>query len=419
MTNPLPWAVRGEPWAHAPGHRDWLHDRAARILEFYRVAQNPAGGFHDLDVTRRPLPTGWPPAAEPQTTLFQTTRMVHSYGIGHLWGFPGSAALVDHGMEHLWGVHRDQRHGGYFWANGTAGPINDTKQIYGHAFVLLAASTAQRAGHPDASRLLDDVASVIDERFWEVGPGAAAEEFSVDWGTKEDYRGANGNMHLVEALLAAHEATGDAEFLHRARQVSERIIVASAQPNDWRIPEHFHADWSIDHSYHRDVFRPYGSTIGHWLEWSRLLLQLWVAEGRREDWQRDAAVRLFDQAQAEGWEPERGGYYFTVGWNGEPIDRDRYWWPCTEGIAAAHWMRELIGGDRYEQVYRRVWSWSHEHLLLDDGPWRHQLDDSLSPVQNPWYGVPDIYHSIQATLLPTVPATGSLVAGLAARGAPT
>lgn len=411
------WKVNGPRWASTPGHQAWLSDHARRLLDFYAAAHNEAGGFFDLDADRRPLPTGWPPATAPQTTLFQTTRMVHVYSIGHLWGHPRSARMVDHGLRHLWDVHRDTRHGGYFWANGEAGPMNDSKQLYGHAFVLLAASTAKLAGHPDAERVLTDVSTVIDERFWEPGPGAAAEEFNADWSGGSDYRGGNGNMHFVESLLAAHEATGDSVYLDRALAVADRIIAMSTAANDWRIPEHYRADWSIDLDYGRDVFRPYGSTIGHWMEWSRLLLQLWVARGRRDSWLRDAAARLFGKAMSEGWDAERGGLYFTVGWDGRPVDRDRYWWPCTEGIAAAYWLGEHEGGgdlaDFYESAYRQLWTWAADQLILPEGPWLHQLDDQLTPISNPWFGVPDVYHSLQATLIPTVPAESSVAAALA------
>ena len=40
------------------------------------------------------------------------------------------------------------------------------KQAYGHAFVLLAASAAKRASHPEADRLLADITNVIKTKFW-------------------------------------------------------------------------------------------------------------------------------------------------------------------------------------------------------------------------------------------------------------
>ena len=70
-------------------------------------------------------------------------------------------------MNFLWNGHRDPVNGGYFWSVGEGHPIDDRKQAYGHAFVLLAASSAKTVGHPDADRLLADVSEVIATRFWD------------------------------------------------------------------------------------------------------------------------------------------------------------------------------------------------------------------------------------------------------------
>ena len=66
--------------------------------------------------------------------------------------------IVDHGMHYLWNTHRDADKGGYFWAvddNGAAD--NGRKQAYGHAFALLAASSASLVGHPLADTMIADV----------------------------------------------------------------------------------------------------------------------------------------------------------------------------------------------------------------------------------------------------------------------
>lgn len=408
-------ASPGGRWVDRPLHRHWLREQALGLLDFYSTASiNPRGGFFDLDETGVPLPTGWPPATKPTRNLFQTTRMVHCYALGHLLGYPGAWRVVEHGMEFLWHGHRDRDHGGYRWSDAHDGPYDDNKQLYGHAFVLLAAASAKIAGHPDADRLLHDVTQVLEERFWEDPPGAGREEFRADWTPIPGYRGQNGNMHLTEALMAAADATGQTAYLDKARGIAELIIGRSAADNGWRIPEHYHEDWSVDADYGTDVFRPYGATVGHSLEWSRLLVQLWASTGRGEDWMPDAARNLFATATTEGWAEPGGGFYFTVDWSGAPHDRDRYWWPATEGIGAAHALAVLDPSGPYEGWYRRIWGWCQEHLIDTElGSWHHQLDDELRVVCDPWYGKPDLYHSLQATLVPLLPTDRSLAAGLA------
>jgi mannose/cellobiose epimerase-like protein (N-acyl-D-glucosamine 2-epimerase family) len=94
--------------------------------------------------------------------VHETSRLVHSFAIAHLLGLPGADCIVDHGMAFLWERMRDGQHGGYFWAVDDEKPTDPTKQAYGHAFVLLAASSAMCVGHPDALRLIEDVTQVIE-----------------------------------------------------------------------------------------------------------------------------------------------------------------------------------------------------------------------------------------------------------------
>lgn len=408
----------GRKWMTQTSHRNWLVNQADNLIDFYQAGcRNPRGGFFDLDEYANPLPTGWPPAREPSRTLFATVRMVHCFSLAHLMGRPGADAIIDHGMDFLWNGHRDRKHGGYHWGTGYNGPTDSTKQAYGHAFVLLAASSAKVVGHPDADRLLDDAFSVLMEKFWEPEHGAIAEEFHEDWRPIGTYRGQNSNMHLVEALMSAFEATGKQQFLDMALGIADLLIARITAANDWRLPEHFDQDWVMDANYHRDVFRPYGTTVGHWLEWSRLLLQLWELDGRKKAWHPDAAKKLFKKATVEGWDHEKGGFYFTLDWQGKPRDRDRYWWPCAEGIGAAAFLNQIDGDPFYEEWYRRIWNWTDTNLIdHQNGGWNHQLNDDLEPITDPWYGKPDMYHAFQSCLIPLLPTTGSPSHGLIHRG---
>ncbi len=99
-------------------------------------------------------------------------------------------------------------------------------------------------------------------------------------------------MHLTEALMAAFEATGERSYLDKAESIATLILGRNAAAADWRVPEHYRADWSVDADYRgSDMFRPYGYTPGHALEWARLALQLWALGGRKLEWLPDAARR--------------------------------------------------------------------------------------------------------------------------------
>lgn len=402
-------------WTDKQLHREWLWGQAEGLWDFFQKGfVDPSGGFFDLSPEGRPLD-----AAAQVHPIHISARAVHCFAIGQLLGRPGSAAVVDHGMEMLWRQHRDPQNGGYVWSVRGGQPVDSAKQGYGHAFVLLAASSAKLVGHPLADPMLADITQVLQSRFWEEGPGAIAEEFTADWQPLEGgtYRGQNSNMHLTEALMAAFEATGEAEYLAKAKRIAERIIGQSARACDWRVAEHFRADWTLDRDYYHpnEMFRPAGTTPGHAMEWARLILQLWVLDGRREAWMVEAAEGLFSQAMALGWDQARGGLFYTLDWENVPAKRMKLWWPLCEAVAAAHWLNEVAPRPDWEAAYRQVWDVIATHFVdRQNGGWHEERTEALAPSFEIFPGKGDIYHALQACLIPLFPATGSITQAIRA-----
>lgn len=397
------------PWSTQPYHRAWLTAQAGSLFDSFQAAFNPQGGFFDLDTAGAPMRDA---AGSSVRGLHATARMVYCYAIGHLLGHPGSSAIVDHGMAYLWSGHRDPVNGGYFWRVANNGPDDATKQAYGHAFVLLAGAAAKTVGHPDADRLLADATDVLLQRFWEPHHGAVSEEYTADWAAfGTPYRGQNSNMHLTEALMAAHEATGQGHYLDKAESIADLLIRRVTANNAWRLPEHFSDAWIHDRDYAgSEMFRPAGTTPGHWLEWSRLLMQLWIAGGRRHLWMPDAADTMFRKAVEEGWDGEHGGFFYTLNWHGRPLVRDKIWWPLCEGIAAAAFLAQRGDAAFYEGWYRRIWDYV-KLKVLDGRPghWIPQLDHTGQEKTTLFTGRPDIYHALQACLIPLFKPEGSLL----------
>ncbi len=410
-------AEAGPSWRASPYHRAWLLAQARKILDgFAASALNPRGGFFELDDDGGPLKDD---NGSNTRILHVTTRMIYCFALGHLMGHPGSARMVDHGMAYLAKGHHDAVNGGYWWGAGDGGAADATKQAYGHAFVLLAASSAKMVGHPDADRLLADATDLLVTRFWEPAHGAVAEEFTADWQPLGPYRGQNSNMHLTEALMAAFEATGEARYLAMAESIADLLIRRITRENGWRLPEHFDSDWRVDHAYvGSEMFRPAGTTPGHWLEWSRLLMQLWLLGNRRHAWMVEAAAALFRNAVGEGWDKEHGGFFYTLDFSGRPLNSDKIWWPVTEGIGAAAVIGSHADDPFYETWYRALWDFAAAQFVDRDGLWLPQRDVALGRKSTLFVGKPDIYHSLQATLIPLFPAEGSLLAVLKSGAGP-
>jgi len=394
----LPAADAPGFWLDDPDHRAWLMAEANRQFAFFRASLRNGPGFHTLDFAGKPLP-------DDTQELHTTTRLVHSYALGHLAGLPGADRIVDHGMRYLNSHHRDRDHGGYLWALNGDQVADGRKLAYGHVFVLLAGSSAKEAGHPDADALIADASGVLDRHFWEDGPGLFCDEWNRDWTPFSTYRGMNANMHGVEALLAAFEATGRAEFLTRAGRILDFFTTRMAPAEGWRLPEHYTENWQIDRSYAGNpMFRPAGTTPGHSFELGRLLLQYWDLAGRPDDGSPDRARRLIEQALADAWNAERGGIAYTLRFDGSVDNPARYWWPVTEAIGA---LAALIKLDRRagdEAWYRKLWVFA-DHLLIDHarGGWFPELDADDRLTDKQFRGKPDIYHSFQAALFPLSP----------------
>ncbi|HTN62760.1 MAG TPA: AGE family epimerase/isomerase [Devosia sp.] len=410
MTNelfPLP-ASNASPWSARPFHRQFLMRQANRLFDFFQKASlNPKGGFHELDDDGHPINTD-----NDIRQIHVTARMVHCFAIGSLIGRPGSDEIVDHGMRDLWEKHRDPQFGGYVWGHDDNGFTDDKKQAYGHAFVLLAASSAKLAGHPLADQMIADVTKIINERFWDDKVGAVSEEYNRDWSPISDYRGQNSNMHMTEALMAAYEATGDKAYLAKAERIATLIIGKLAVPLGHRVAEHFNDKWEVDKNYlGSDMFRPSGTTPGHWLEWARLLVQLWILGEKRLTWLTDAARGLFRNAIALGWDEKYGGFFYNLDWDDKPLMREKLWWPVSEAIGAASFLCSYDRDQYYQVWYRNLWDFAANHVIDHErGGWRSELREDLTPASRLFVGKPDIYHALQACLIPLYPPTGSITA---------
>ena len=397
-----------EPWQNNAQHHKWLLADALRQLAFFRKSLRPDGGFDVLGIDGTPLVA----AAQ---ELHTTTRLVHSYALGAVFGAPGCADMIDAGMRFLWTRHRDPDYGGYLWSVGNQATADGTKLAYGHIFALLAGASARMAGHPDADRLIDDVRDVIDSWFWDDERGLLKDEFRQDWSVFSSYRGMNANMHGVEAMLAAYEATAQEVYLTRAGRILNFFIGEIAPAHHWRLPEHYNEDWIVNPSYEGNpMFRPLGCTPGHSFELGRLMIQHWDLSGRSD---RDAlakARRLIETALSDAWLDD-GGFAYTVDMRGRILRNSRYWWPVSEAIGAISALIKTGGSEEDEKWYRRLWTCANG-LFIDHerGGWYPEIDAMGRPASTQFTGKPDIYHALQATLLPLVPTVSGLFASLRA-----
>ena len=362
---------------------------------------------------------GAPDPSRPVHT-WVTARMAHVFALGSLLGVEhadADASALLGGLRHRL---FDTENGGWLSSIGPGqDDVDGTKQAYAHAFVVLAAATGSVAGCAGAQALLEDALETLSRRFWESEHQLHADEWTRDWAAVDPYRGVNANMHAVEALLAAADATGEAEWFERACAISDRVA-GWAQANDWRIPEHFDSAWNVQLDYNadrpRDPFKPFGATPGHGFEWARLLLQV-DAAAQTPGARTAAAVALFDRAVADGWDSAHGGFVYTTDWSGRPVEPRRFHWVAAEAVSTADVLHRQTGQPRFSELASTWWEWIATYLVDDArGSWHHELDTANRPSGITWVGKPDVYHAAQAVILPELPVTGSFAASARAAG---
>lgn len=390
-----------------------LEDEYQRLLGFGASAMvHPAGGSAWLDDHGRP-------DRDRGVFTWITCRMVHVHSIAALTGRPGSRELAQRLLDGLAGPLRDTGHDGWFHRLDADGrpDLDAGKSCYDHAFVLLATSSAAVADLDGADALLTAAGDVFLQRFWDDDAGRCRDHFSTDWSELDPYRGLNANMHAVEAMLAVADTTGDDAWRQRATRIAGWVVELAAS-YDGRLPEHFDSDGTpqLDHNEDQpaDPFKPYGATVGHGLEWSRLLLTLEAALPG-DDRLLPTARLLFDRAVGDGWEVDGApGFVYTTDWSGRPVVSDRMHWVVAEALAAAAALHERTGEKVYADRFAQWWQHADDCFIdLGNGSWHHQLDTDNRPAAGVWPGKPDLYHAVQATLLPRLPLSPTLTRAIA------
>jgi sulfoquinovose isomerase len=404
-----------------PGDLAYLRGQRQELLRFAARSRLDRG-FGWLDNFGAVDPEG-------PVELWITSRMTHVFSLATMVGDPQQPggpsaqdlrALAGHGISAVRTSFADTDFDGWFPSvDARTVPVATDKTAYGHAFAILAASSGCAAGIAGAEELLADALDVSARHFWDEEVGLVVDEWDRTWTRLASYRGINANMHSVEAYLAAADVTGQTLWRERALRIVERVC-GWAREHAWRIPEHFDADWQPLLEFNADVpadpFRPYGATVGHGLEWARLF----VAASLRCDPETrarlvDSAVALTDRAVEDGWARDGAdGFVYTTDWEGHPVIRNRMHWVLAEALNTAWVLDQALGASRFQPWRERWWRYA-DRCFVDHvgGSWHHELDDKNQPVESTWHGKPDIYHSYQAALIPTVPIAGSLAAAVA------
>jgi len=363
----------------------FLREHIAQTMAFYHPrAIDPAGGFFHYY-----LDDGTVYDAN-HRHLVSSTRFVFNYAMAAIeFGKPEYLDATHHGLRYLRDVHRNTATGGYAWTIRDGKPEDRTNHCYGVAFVLLAYSTALKAGIKEVTAWMDETWQLLEKHFWDAEANLYRDEADPEWHFST-YRGQNANMHMCEAMLAAYQASKEPRYLDRALTLACTMTQRQAKLANGLVWEHYHIDWSIDWDYHRDdpkhLFRPWGFQPGHQTEWAKLLMimePLLRERGQEESWILPTAQHLFDIALARAWDSVDGGICYGFAPDGSICDGDKYFWVQAESLAAAALLHARTSDAKYDDWYVKLWKYSWEYFIDHQyGAWYRILTQDNKKYSN-------------------------------------
>lgn len=305
--------------SQAAAYRDFA---LATLLPLCRdsFADPVHGGFHEqLTPDRQPAAIG-------SKRLMVQCRQLYVLSHAALLGDRSGAAAAERGYAFLQN-YRDRANGGWhFRATPDGAPMDRSKDLYGHAFLLFALAYLHRAfAAPNALQLAGETLDVLKAKLAAPGGGFwdGADE---TWTPQTGLRRQNPHMHLLEALLALHEASGAARWLDEARGLIDLFLTRFFDPATATLGEYFTGDWQSDPEKGHIV------EAGHHYEWVWLLHRWRVQSGDASA--AAAADALFAKAERHGFDPEFGGIHDQIDRQGAPLLTTRRIWPVTEAIKA-------------------------------------------------------------------------------------
>lgn len=319
---------------HAAGlDRNWFRQALTEEAAQWRAAAYTPNGFFQPSLDRQ-----WRPASKQTGTLVSQCRQMFVMAAGY--EVTRDAAYLEalrKGSDFLLAHFRDTEYGGYFFSTAPDGKVlDDSKDSYGHAFVIFGLSHAARVTGDARYREAALAAWAEMKRHFRDGPVFLKPRLNRDFTQARGVNSQNPMMHLFEALLALHDATGSREVHRDARALAEAIFTRLFQDQGGYLPEFYDSEWKPsppDKRGHID--------LGHQFEWAFLLSHA-VEKGFPKQYLKTGG-RLLDYGMKIAWDPEAGGVYSRGSYDGVVVKEPKMWWQQAEHLRAVMHYAALRG----------------------------------------------------------------------------
>lgn len=336
--------------------RHWLFEEALPLWSTTGVDE-VHGGFHEA------LGFDAAPLARPKR-MRTMARQVYGFAVAGARGWEGPAdRLIAHGLEFM--ARGRTARGGWARVLNVDGSVGDaTEDAYDHSCVLLALAHAHMCGNAAALGLGQETFAFLDRHLEDDSLAGFLETPNG-----QGLRRSNPHMHLLEAFLAWHAATGDRTYLRRAARIIDLFRSHFFDAESWTVGEYFDEGWKPAAGGKGDWTEP-----GHHFEWASLLVDFSARSGQAD--LAGYARKLYASAVANGLNRATGLAYGAVSRQGVPLDLVSRSWPQTEAIKASIALDGTGGPDLKPEIEARVGRLFRWHI--DPAPlglWIDRIDD--------------------------------------------
>lgn len=273
-----------------------------------------------------------------------------------------------------------------------AGELQDiAADIYDQAFVLFACAwyyLAAREGRAleSAGQTLD----FLDRRLACTAYGGYFEGLSRSGELIQGPpRLQNPHMHMLEAMLALHQATGDYAYMKRGAELFELFRTRFFDMKTHSLGEYFTREWMPLDGPQGQIAEP-----GHHFEWSWILRNYASLAGDAQA--HEMAQMAFEFAREHGLNAQSNLVYDEIGRNGAIMRASHRLWPQTEALKAFVATAEHgpAAGECEAARLRiapAVDAIFEHYLIPGSGIWHDQLDANRQPVSN-FVPATSLYH---------------------------
>ncbi len=277
-------------------------------------------------------------------------------------------------VEKFW----DAEHGGWVKACAPDGMVvDDSKDCYGHAFVVFGLAHALHViDEPRYREALADTWQILSTRFRDAD-GGYRYLMSRDFTYTDPLRSQNPLMHLFEALLAAGDVPG-LHALHReAATLADFILQRLVQGPDRVLPEVYDPAW-------QPLPPEQGGRIdvGHAFEWAYLFSA--AAERGLSPSFRAEAEHFLNTGLRLGFDAAEGGIFSPVAPDGTLLTERKGWWEQCETLRALLRLADLHARNDLLAPLRQTLAFVQDQFLDPaHGGWYASRQPGVSPSLQP------------------------------------